>query len=155
MHYVTPYATQETLDNEQRVKAFLEEVWGVELLERGQFDPIDWDVYKDGDQIAAIELKNYKRTALQDDTVILNVRKYVALRDFNRNSDLPALYLVNFLDEIRYIDIRAVNPTFPEMGGQRNGSRSTDWEPVYKVPVSSMTLLAKKGSTPNGRLQNG
>lgn len=118
----------------------------MDLFERGQYDPIDWDVYSDGEQVAAVELKNYKRTAFQEDTVILNVRKYIALRDFNRTSDLPAFYMVNFLDEIRYIDIRAVNPTFPEMGGQRGGSRTTDWEPVYKVPVSSMTLLAKKGT---------
>lgn len=154
MHHVTQYATQETLDNEQRVKAFLENLWNIELLERGQFDPIDWEIIKDGQTWGVIELKNYNRTAFQDSTVILNVRKYIALRDWQNNSDLPAFYLVNFLDEIRYIDIRAVNPVFPVMGGQRNGSRSTDWEPVYKIPVSSMTLIAKKGSTPNGRLQN-
>ena len=147
MHGTTKYATPETLANERRVKAFLEGLWGVELRERGHYDPIDWDIVAEGKFAGVIELKNYNRTARQEPTVILNVRKYIALRDSNRNSidDLPALYMVNFLDEIRYIDIRNVNPTEPVMGGQKGGSRSTDWEPVYRVPVSSMTLLAKKG----------
>jgi hypothetical protein len=150
MHFVTKYATQETLDNEELVGAFIQKVWGVDLHPRGQYDPIDWDIYKDGDLVGVGELKNYKRTARQEPTVILNVRKYIALRDWHLHStgELPAFYFVNFLDELRYIDVMAVNPTFPQMGGQRGGPRSTDWEPVYKVPVSSMNLLAKKG-TPN------
>lgn len=147
-HGVTRYATEQTRANEQMVAGFLERVWNVEVIDRPHYDPIDWDVYEDGYQIGVIELKSYNRTAFQEPTVICNVRKYIALRDYSRESpdDLPAIYMVNFLDQIRYIDVRNINPTFPVMGGQKGGLRSTDWEPIYRIPVDSMKLLAKKGN---------
>jgi hypothetical protein len=156
MHQVTKYATQETLENEQQVKAFIQQVWGVEIWEREHYNPIDWDVRLGDQQVGCIELKTYNRTADDSPTVIMNLRKYIALRDQYQavlrerpNTQYKALYMVNFLDQIRYIDVMDVSTAFPQMGGQRGGPRSTDWEPVYKVPVASMKLLAKKG-TPNG-----
>lgn len=128
------------------VKSFLEDTWDVEVFERDHYDPIDWEIYQHGELIGAVELKNYNRNAFDTPTVILNIRKFIALRDWNRDNELPALYMVNFWDEIRYIDIRRVNTSEPVMGGQKGGPRSTDWEPVYMVPVADMKLLAKKGN---------
>jgi hypothetical protein len=144
-HNVTRYATEETRNNERMVSAFLEKAWNVEILDRGHYDPIDWDIIEDGEQIGVIELKSYNRYASKDPVTICNVRKYIALRDWNLETDMPAIYMVNFLDEIRYIDVRNINPSHPVMGGQKGGPRSTDWEPVYQILVSSMKLLAKKG----------
>lgn len=146
LHRVTPWATAQTLENEHAVKTFLQDVWSVEVQERYHYDPIDWDVWQGGEQIGVVELKNYNRNAFDTPTVILNIRKFIALRDWNREFELPALYMVNFLDEIRYIDIRRVSTAEPVMGGQKGGPRSTDWEPVYMVPVADMKLLAKKGN---------
>lgn len=152
MHGVTKYATAETLLKEQQVRKFVEKVWAVELHERPHFDPIDWDILSNGVTVGCIELKSYNRTANQSPTVIMNLRKYIALRDQFRNvatetgnTFYKALYMVNFIDEIRYIEWGNVRTGNPVMGGQKGGSRSTDWEPIYQVPVSEMVLVTKKG----------
>jgi hypothetical protein len=144
-HSITTHANAETLSNETKIKAIVQDRWGVQIVERDHYDPIDWQVYRSQVLVAAIELKSYNITAFQYSDAILNLRKYIALRDWCRTYGLPALYMVNFLDEVRYIDVRNVDISFPVLGGQKKQVRSTDWEPIYKIPVSSMKLLAKKG----------
>lgn len=145
MHETTTKATPETLAKERQVAEFLEQAWDVTVVERDHYDPIDWDIHVPGaGKVAVVELKSYKRKAFDYPTVILNARKFIALRDASQDGT-HAFYMVNFLDEVRYIDCMDVDISHPILGGQKNGPRSTDWEPVYMVPVSQMTLLAKKG----------
>lgn len=145
-HKITPWATAETLENEHRVKAFLEDLWNVDLCERDTYDPIDWDIVQDGQQMGVIELKSYNRKTFDSPTVFLNIRKFIALRDWHRRNDKPAFYMVNFLDQIRYINVMHVSTAEPIMGGQKDGPRKTDWEPMYLVPVADMKLIATKGN---------
>lgn len=76
-------------------------------------------------------------------TVFLNVRKWLALSLAEAGLGVPALYIVSFADEQRYIRVNEINASQMRVGGCRRVVKaSSDIEPVIEVPVNAMKKLS-------------
>jgi hypothetical protein len=136
------FTTEEDMMNEELVADILREKWRCELHSFGTFAPIDWYAVRDNQMTALIELKSRSHSAQEYPTVFLNVRKWLALTFSSMGLRVPAIFVVKFSDEVRWIDVAKINTENHKMGGTLSKVKSvTDVEPVLEIPVGDMKLL--------------
>jgi Holliday junction resolvase-like predicted endonuclease len=140
------FSTPADREAEDRAAAILERRWNCKLHRYEPFDRIDWYASRDGETVAFIELKTRSHPAGQYPTVFLNYRKYRELFSSWENSRKPHLFVVQFQDQLRYIDVLCIDATrIPVRGCNRIVKSPLDVEPVIEVPVSSMKVLSQGG----------
>jgi len=142
------FATEQDRRNEDRIQAVLEAAWNIKLHRyEARYEMIDWYGVRDGRVVVHVELKSRSHPAGRYPTVYLNFRKWNALMMSYIYTAVPSLFVVRFADgEVRWIDIREVNPQPLEVGGcNRLVKSKTDREPVIQVPVAEMHRLGRAG----------
>lgn len=137
------FASSKDSESEISVAKLVEARWNCELHHFGKLSPIDWYATRHGRVTAVIEMKTRSHSADRFLTVFLNVRKWLALSLAEAGLGVPALYIVSFADEQRYIRVNEINASQMRVGGCRRVVKaSSDIEPVIEVPVNAMKKLS-------------
>lgn len=129
---------------EKEVAAALATQWHCELHPFGQLAPIDWFAVRDGRVVGLIELKARSHASDRFPTVFLSVRKWLALIMAENGMGVPAVFVVQFTDGIRWIRVADVSAKQVRMGGvgfERDVKFHSAVEPMIDVPVSAMRCL--------------
>ena len=93
--------------------------------------------------VGVLELKSRSHASTTYSTVFLNVRKWGSLMLYHLGLGCPALFVVRFTDEYRWINVLEIDASHMKMGGTKHLVKShTDIEPVILVPVSLMQVIA-------------
>ena len=68
-------------------------------------------------------------------------RSWVALAMAGYMGKVPALFVVRYLDEVRWIDVASLEDVGLTIVRRRDHRARNDTEPVIEIPVSQMKLL--------------
>lgn len=120
----------------------LSKAWRCELGSFGTYAPLDWYFIRDGKLVGLGEVKARDHRHDKYPTVFLNLRKWLALLLGSLGMGVPAIYAIQFTDQLRWIDVSKVDARQCRMGGCKKFVKSvTDQEPVIEIPVDCMTLV--------------
>ena len=130
------------LEAEQFVADKLGAAWDCNLHRFGKLAPIDFYATRHERMSAVVEIKCRSHATDKFDTVYLNVRKWLALGMAQNGLGVPAIFAVQFTDELRFISWGDVDATkFSIAGCARRVKSDADIEPIILVPVRSMGLV--------------
>jgi hypothetical protein len=125
--------------NEDRARHQLEIAWKCDLKRFGKLAPIDWFAGRHGRMVGLVELKTRDHAVGSYPTVFLNVRKWLALLLGHIGTGVPALYVVQWTDALRWINVMDIDARKIMIGGTMQIVKATsDIEPVILVPVADM-----------------
>ena len=129
---------------EDRAARVIESAWRCKLHRFPHYNGVDWYAERAGMMVAVLELKTRSHDSTKHDTVWLNIRKWLALGMARIGLGVPALFVVQFTDQLRYVDLGRIEADKHRIAGCRKVVKSyTDVEPVIEVEVASMKLLTK------------
>lgn len=138
----TMFQTEADRAAEKEVAAEIERRWNCKLHHFGAFAPIDWYATRFSRLVGLLELKNRSHASNTHATVWLNLRKWLALQLGTVGTGVPSLFVVKFMDGVRWIPIRKVDAGIIRIAGcKRIVKADNDIEPVIDVPVDSMREL--------------
>ncbi len=141
------FASASDREAEDRAAAILEAKWDCKLHRYEPFDSIDWYASRNGLTIAFVELKARSHQSGTFPTVYLNFRKYLTLMLAWQSTGKKCVFVVQFRDQLRGINVLDIDATRLPVLGCRNRVKSPlDIEPVIEVPVSSMKVIQQGGS---------
>lgn len=136
------FATEQDKSAEDAVAVQVEREWGCEIRRFGALSPVDWFATRSGRVIGVLEVKSRSHPSTKYATVYLNVRKWLALTLASVGMGVPALYLVQFSDGVRWCRVADVDASRIKVGGCAEIVKSrSDIEPVIEVPVGLMRPL--------------
>jgi hypothetical protein len=136
---VRGFATKQDVWNQQKAATEFAKVLGAEMKEFGQLCAIDYYALVKGKMAGVVEVKCRSHESSRFPTVFLNVRKWLALQMASVGLGVPAYFVVQFADGVRYINIAEVDAARHRVAGTKYLVKShTDIEPVIEVPVSQM-----------------
>lgn len=138
------YATDADRRRQAEVARILDAAWGCEHYEFAAFFPIDWYAVKAAQVIGVSELKCRNIPHDEFSTVFFSVRKWIALNMAQIGLGVPAVFVVRFTDEIRWIRV-GLNMGELTLGGTDNGIIGrAGKEPVIEVPIDEMRVVRSK-----------
>jgi hypothetical protein len=138
------FTTPEDHASEDLAARVIEAAWKCKLHRFPHYHGVDWYAERAGSMVAVLELKTRSHSSTKHETVWLNVRKWLALGMARIGLGVPSLFVVQFTDELRYVDLVDVDGHQHRIAGCKRIVKSPlDIEPVIDVPVSSMKLLTQ------------
>lgn len=129
---------------EQAVAEILEAAWKCQARPSPHFAHYDYELDR-GDRMAAIvEVKTRRCPHDKYAETYITLEKWYRLFDLSRALEVPAFYVVNFTDEIRYIEAAKIDPRrFETCGRHDRPYMRHDISTKILVPVADMGRLAK------------
>lgn len=126
---------------EHEVAGLLERKWNCEVRQFGNLCPIDFYCLRDGRLVGLVELKSRSHAHDAYGTVFLNVRKWLALGLGQVGLGCPALYVIQFLDGVRWIKWDDIDARQITIAGTSKHNSQTAIEPLIEIPTCKMTKL--------------
>lgn len=136
-------ALERDKDREEKTRIEVEAAWSCQLHSFGPLCPIDWWAEKDGRMVGVLELKSRNHEIDKYPTVILNVRKWIALSMASLGLAVPAIAAFRFMDDsVRWIKLTKVDASRHRImtSGQR-WQTENDREPVIDIPLDDLRAL--------------
>jgi hypothetical protein len=128
--------------NEIDVASILSKKWECRLARFGDLSPIDWYAERHGRVVGVLELKSRTHPSNKFDTVFLNVRKWLSLNLASIGLGCPALFVVKFTNDLRWIKVSDIDASRQRIAGcSRLVKSASDIEPVIEVEISKMLEL--------------
>jgi hypothetical protein len=129
---------------EDEVAAILGRAWRCQVRPSPRFCPYDFELDRAGRMAAIVEVKTRRCSHDKYDETYITLEKWYRLFDLSRALDLPAFYVVNFTDEIRFIDATRIDPRkFETCGRTDRPYMRHDISTKILVPVTEMGRVAK------------
>lgn len=137
------FATSEDHEGAEQVRAAIESAWGVQLHPyEASFSSLDYYATRRGAIVGNVEIKCRSHESTKHASVFLNLRKWFALYLAWVHTGTPSIYVIRFVDSIKWIDVREVDARRIRVGGCARIVKSpVDKEPVILIPVNSMRTL--------------
>ena len=135
------FSSAEDEANEREVAADLGRAWRCEVHAFGPLTALDFYALRDGRLAGVIELRCLRASTTTHESAYLNVRKWLALTLAQAGLGVPALWVVRFVDGIRWIRVGEVDASAVTMLRRRVVQVASDVEPAIAVPVNSMRSL--------------
>lgn len=133
------FKTREDDSNEHKVAEIVEKHWGCDLISLGALAPIDWCAIRGDRLVGVIELKTRTHNSSKFSTVFLNFRKWLALTLAEVGLGVPAIFIVQFTDTLKWIRVSVVSTNEVRVTGCNRIVKSrNDIEPVIEVVVADM-----------------
>lgn len=134
------FAQQSDDEAQENMRQLIEQRWRCKVQSYGHWAPVDFWAGRGGEIIlAGIEFKRRYHELGKYPTVFLNLRKWIALHFAQLGLDKPAIYVVQFDDGVRWIELCDIPVTQVRIGGCREFVKSVnDIEPVIEVPIALM-----------------
>ena len=128
---------------EDAASAILERAWGCRLHKYAKMSQVDWWAEQDNRVVGFVELKSRRHSHDKFPTVLLNVRKYMALLNWSMHTaGCWGRYAVLFEDGLRWVDVARCCGLRPVVGGcSRHVKSRNDIEPVIQIPVEWMEYV--------------
>lgn len=137
----TLFRSKQDAVTESQVAKELARAWDCTVRSFGGKDHIDYYALRDGLTVAWIELKARQMPSTRYATVYFAFRKWIALQLATVGTGIPSFFVVRFEDEIRYIDVAAVDARSMTISGNSRKLGWNDIEPIIEVPIASMHVL--------------
>lgn len=129
---------------EAEVAEILEVVWKCQVRPSPHFAHYDFELDRDNRMAAIAEVKTRRCRSDRYETTYITLEKWYRLFDISRALEIPAFYVVNFDNEIRYIEAVQIDPrNFETCGRTDRGYMRHDWSTKILVPVAEMGVIAK------------
>jgi len=136
------FATPEDKANEAEVAERIARRWDLQLNDWGDWAPLDRWAERDERPTGVLEIKCRPILSTKYPCAWLNWRKYLWMRDAERELGVPAFYFVRFDDVTLYIRQAEVEARMNAIGGTSRYVHSpTDREPVIFIPRGEMRVL--------------
>jgi hypothetical protein len=136
------FATQGDRRAEDQIAAQIALVTGCVVHRFGMLSAVDFYAVREGRMAGVFEVKHRSHPANRYPSVFLNVRKWLALTLASAGLGVPALFVVGWEDEQRWIRVGDVDATKHRIAGCAQRVKSdSDIEPVIDVPVAQMVRL--------------
>jgi hypothetical protein len=136
------FRTAEDRNAEHEVAARIEAAWHCELHEFGALSPVDWYAVRMNRMIGVLELKARSHAFTTYATVFLNVRKWLALSLARIGMGVPAVFVIKFRDDLRWISLAEIDARqFAIAGCTRLVKARSDIEPVIEIPIGHLKPL--------------
>ena len=132
--------TEQDLQNEARVAELLAQKWSCDVHKLSEtLYPVDWAFSRKGVVVAYGE---FKKRGKKYATALLSAAKYYRMLDFARITGLPVLLIIEWPDELAYIDLSDNNDLEleAEIGGNSRGQNG-DIEPVVYIPCDKFEVV--------------
>jgi hypothetical protein len=101
---------------------------------------VDWYGVRDSRIVAFYELKRRAHPVDKYPTVFMSWRKWITLQLTALAFGVPGVFVVQFADSLRWIDVRKVSGAL-SLAGRTDRGLENDIEPIIEVPVESMAVL--------------
>jgi hypothetical protein len=97
--------------------------------------------------IGVLELKARSHAISTYATVFLNVRKWLALSLAQIGMGVPAVFVIKFSDDLRWIPLADIDPRRLSIAGcHRLVKAKNDIEPIVEVPVNRLRPFRGSGA---------
>lgn len=131
--------TAEHIAAEDRLAVRLADKWQCALVRMPMYSPVDWYAARANRIEAWVEAKCRTKRV---ETVGLSVHKYAVLMHLGMAMNIPPIFVVGLPDdEIRFIDVRYVDPTRAHLWGRVDRGERHDIEPAIILDTDGMNLL--------------
>jgi len=136
-------AKPKDLNKQAIIGEAMEKKWNCECRAFAHFSPIDFYCIKDRNLWCVVEIKGANYTYEEWDNALLNLRKWLALQLARAGLGCPALFVVGYNDQARWIDLSDVDGTrIRAYGGKREDRRGpSDGEPLIEIPREQLHYL--------------
>lgn len=129
---------------EDRVSEILAERWKCQVRPSPRFAHYDLELDRNGRMVAIVEVKTRRCRSDKYETTYITLDKWYRLFDLSRALEIPAFYVVNFTDEIRFIDATRIDPrNFETCGRTDRPYMRHDISTKILVPVVDMGTITK------------
>jgi hypothetical protein len=115
--------------------------WRCDFRPFGLLAPVDWYAVRDERVVAVAEFKRRSTSRTHYPTVFLSVRKWLALQLAGIGLGVPALFVVQFVDQLCYTPV-PLRGTVSIAGGIRRVRARNDVEPVIEIPSGDFLPVA-------------
>jgi hypothetical protein len=138
------FTTKKDSEKERNVADRIEKAWDCNLQHLGIYSPVDWWAVRHGQPVGWIEIKSREYDKNEHySTILLNVRKWLSLMLLTATTDIPAIFVSNIRDQIKWIpvsliDARNIKVIIPKGGIVKSRN---DREPCILVPYEKMNIL--------------
>ena len=144
---MTHFCTPKDKARESGIDAILEKAWKVKIYCYGDtLDEVDRYICKEDRVVGFAEYKCREYSSTAFETVFLSWRKFIALKRVSEYSGKPPLFVVRFLDCMKWIDVNRIDPKklgiFRRGRPQRKDDSPNDMEPIIEVPISGMIKIS-------------
>lgn len=131
------FETEADLDNEQKVAAILEVLWGCEFKKLDRRYHVDFMICRDGEGVAWAEIKCRNQASTDWPTIILELDKCMKLSQLEHETALPSLLIVRWTDRIGWVQM---NRPFPVRYTGKNDRYGKDGSPCTILPIKEFTF---------------
>ena len=131
--------------NQERVRALLEQAWHCKLMTFGKLAIVDYFALQHDRICGVVEIKGARYESTKWGTALCSVRKYDALLRHQICFGVPGLFVADFTDGVWFIRAGDIDHTKFSLKGRKDRTSATDIEPLIEVPVASMRMV-KNGS---------
>lgn len=136
--------TERDTERENLVCQILEREWKCLITRTGYLDDFDIIAVRQGRTQAIGEIKNRNNPSDQYRTVFFAAHKWLRLLEASRGLGVPGLFIVNFTDQVRYIDAGKIDARDHEIAGRMDRPDApNDQELIIHVPVGQMRPILK------------
>jgi len=137
------YQTEFDNNNEAEVADWLSKCWRCEIKSFGPFSNVDWYMKRNGRLIGIAELKCRSFSYTKYQTVFISVTKWFHLIHGHFGLGVPAVFIIRFTDQVRWIDVFHIDATRHSIKGRKDrGPNSTSIEPAIEIPIDQMTIVS-------------
>lgn len=139
---MTVRTTELDRQREDKVCALLESAWGVRIHRTGFFDSYDLLGIEGGKTRFIGEIKSRHVSHDTYPSVFLSAHKWLTLLSGSKGLGVKGLFIVSFIDEVRWIDVAQVDASKCEIAGRVDRPDApNDQELVIHVPVNAMGVV--------------
>jgi hypothetical protein len=140
------FHTRADTETEDAIAEEIARHWNCTLNRFAPLCPIDWYAERNGRLVGLAELKNRTHASHTYPTVFLSVRKWLALSLGSMGLDCPALFIANFTNGVRWINVADIDARAIRIcGASRNRAKmmadGSAIEPIIEVPIASLKIL--------------
>lgn len=132
--------------SEKEVAASVEAIWKCEMRRFPRMSPLDWYSVRNERFVGLAELKTRSHDHDHFPTVYLNLRKWLSMKFAAFCLNVPAVFIVRFVDGIWWIRLDEIDGCPINLSGcvyDREVKFCSDREPVIEIPITRMKSLTK------------
>lgn len=139
------YEDESSLKSEAGTAFEVEKAWNVDLVKMPMKNKIDFLMKnKKGESRAVVEVKNRACKRHKYPTYMISLDKWVAGCSMGLITELNFILVVNWDDEIGYLDCKKHTKEITvNMGGRADRGDAQDIEPVVHIPIYLFETLVK------------
>lgn len=143
------YFNDKDNQNEIEVANWLSRCWKCEIKRFGTLNGIDWYIEKHERLIAIAELRCRPYSYAKYPNAFMDISKWSMLICSGLGLSVPALYIVRYSDQVRWIEVRNIDATKHTITGRRDrkpsGIVGNAVRPAIIIPVNQMVPVTENG----------